>query len=787
MSKLLTTDLSTQTLRFQPGGQPQGFEVAVSNLSSSFATFQLELLASGVDINATDHWYRLAPDLSAKIPAGDRTQFSISILDVPPVPGGFVGKMTLTVRVFSLELREEDRRVVTLIIEGSGVFPPQLELAAPQLSGLPGHSVEIPVRLLNPNRTMGNVLLRLKGLPSDWLVEGSERRLQIPPQSESRMLFVCQIPASTEAISQTYAFQVEALQSLSSSVQVGGTLYVQPWGVMELDVEPIQSIIPAAAVASDDITIDAELDERANRDRTQQGIYTVQLNNQSNWAQPASLRIIPPPIPAWRRWLKRDRTASDFRDRITVMPARIDLKPGSVSTAQVYIQAKRPLLGWPHQYQFRVTPDLDPDGRFAPAASSLASNDPRLAPSAPMASLPPNPLEANPAEENSVNLLSNIERRPVSETLTLTARPHVAFWLQLLALVALVGLFFIPPLLRNQHRGPVNSVRFDGQANELVSASDDQTVRRWLRTGRMKRRLGNPLKFDKAVRVASYRPINNDAIALGFENGEVEIWDLLRDQQEFELQFRPGGEPQADDRVFALQFSPDARYLFSGHGSGAVVQWDLGVGNRLNRANPNQADPVVLPSVAEKSLNFAVQAIALVGSEQETLAIAGRFNRLVLWQTTEPSSNPISLSYPAGDANDYIVSLSSATRRPSHLATADTQGRITLWDLNDCLENQGRCTNLDSWSDGHDGQAVRSVALSDDACYLASGGEDGTVMLWSLDADGRVLKGKRLGRSRKPINSVDIIRLPNRVLVTSGGDNHRVNLYSSADKSSSCP
>ena len=147
----------------------------------------------------------------------------------------------------------------------------------------------------------------------------------------------------------------------------------------------------------------------------------------------------------------------------------------------------------------------------------------------------------------------------------------MAFWLQLFALVALVGLFFIPPLLRNQHRGPVNSVRFDGQANELVSTSDDQTVRRWLRTGRMKRRLDNPLKFDKAVRVASYRPVNNDAIALGFENGEVEIWDLLRDRQAFELQFRPGSEPQADDRVFALQFSPDARYLFSGHGSGAVV------------------------------------------------------------------------------------------------------------------------------------------------------------------------------------------------------------------------
>lgn len=783
MSKLLTTDVSTQTLRFQPGGQPQGFEVAVSNLSSSFATFQLELLASGVDVNTDDHWYRLAPDLSAKIPAGDRTQFSISILDVPPVPGGFVGKMTLTVRVFSLELREEDRRVVTLIIEGSGVFPPQLEMGATEFTGLPGHSVEIPVRLLNPNRTMGNVLLRLKGLPTDWLVEGAERRLQIPSQGESRMLFICQIPASTAAISQTYGFQIEAIQSLSSSVQVGGTLHVQPWGVLELDVEPIQSVIPAAVTASEKVAVedDEDDDHHDDHERRNQGIYTIQLNNQSNWSQPASLRILPPPISRWRRWLSRDRTLDPFRDRIFVVPARIDLKPGAISTADVYIQAPRPLLGWSHQYQFRVIPDLNPDGQIAPAANYPATTAEavEVAGAAEVAGV----ADIN---RDGVNLLTNIERRPTAATLTLTARPRVAFWLQLLALAVLLGLFWIPPLFRNQHRGPVNSVQFDGQANELVSASDDQTVRRWLRTGHRKRPLGNSLKFDKAVRVARYRPINNNAIALGFENGEVEIWDLLRDQQEFELQFRPGGEPQADDRVFALQFSPDARYLYSGHGSGAVVQWDLSAGNRINRASPNRDDPVVLQSVTEKTLNFAVQAIALVGSEQNTLAIAGRFNRLVLWPVTDPNSNPIPLSYPAGDGNDYIVSLSSAARQPNRLATADNQGRITLWDLTDCLDNQRACTNLDSWSDGHQGLAVRSVALSDDACYLASGSDDGTVMLWSLDADGRLLNQQRLGRSRQPINSVDIIRLPNQILVTSGGDNQRIKLYSGSDKNSNC-
>ncbi|MEO0488540.1 MAG: WD40 repeat domain-containing protein, partial [Cyanobacteria bacterium J06659_2] len=129
MAKLLTTVLSTQIVRFKPGGPPQQFDVAVQNHSPNFATLQLELLASGVNPTTTEAWYSLAPDLSAMIPTGDRTHFSVQILAVPPVPGGFVGTMTLTVRVFSPELRIEDRQVVKLIVEGKGSAPLEVALS----------------------------------------------------------------------------------------------------------------------------------------------------------------------------------------------------------------------------------------------------------------------------------------------------------------------------------------------------------------------------------------------------------------------------------------------------------------------------------------------------------------------------------------------------------------------------------------------------------------------------------------------------------------------------------
>lgn len=66
MSKLITTVLSTQTLKYKPGSTAS-FDVVVTNNSTEFSAFQLEVAASGVEAQS-NHWYRLAPDVSAKIP-----------------------------------------------------------------------------------------------------------------------------------------------------------------------------------------------------------------------------------------------------------------------------------------------------------------------------------------------------------------------------------------------------------------------------------------------------------------------------------------------------------------------------------------------------------------------------------------------------------------------------------------------------------------------------------------------------------------------------------------------
>lgn len=88
---------------------------------------------------------------------------------------------------------------------------------------------------------------------------------------------------------------------------------------------------------------------------------------------------------------------------------------------------------------------------------------------------------------------------------------------------------------------------------------------------------------------------------------------------------------------------------------------------------------------------------------------------------------------------------------------------------------------LDRWHQGDNNQPVRSVALSQNGCYLASGGDDGRVVLWPLEnrkrssqyRDGKIIaefQGVRL-------NSVDIKALDDNLLIATGDDKNRVRLY----------
>ncbi len=745
--KQITTVLSTRQVRLSASQGTAVFDAAVYNDSDRFASFQLKLLAAGAMTNGRS-WYRLTPSVSAKIPVGDCTRFQIEIFDLPSIAQQFSGTIDLTVEVTSRELTNQyDRQALRLIADGLQGKPPTISLLLPVAEADPGDRVAIVAMVANPTSVPLEAVLRLQGLPNAWLTEGTQQGLSLLPGKPQKVTFQCEVPSLLEARSQLYPLQLEATGRFPS-VTATGQLVVRPAGSIILACDPLETTIP---------------DRLRRWLNPAQGIAecAIQFENRSN-LEPGVQVEIQEVIPK-RRWFwqKRDQPSPESSspksspDK-TIFPAGVQMGelptqlPLGITAIPLQIYRRLPWLGWTRSRQFQVT------------AQSL-----------------------NPA----------IPLQPDTQLLKVYLFPIIPFWLQLLGALLALGLGALTWMLLSDpgHRASVNSVRFNGQGTEVLSGSDDQTIRRWRvhdQTLQTQTRIGD---LNKAVRVVRYRPVNNDQIAMGFENGEIQLANLLTGQ-------RSRLTPDKDDRVFDLVFSRDARTLFSAHGSGLVLQWDI------NRFSPEQNQPQ-----RAYDTQFAIQSMALVGDNDTHLAIGGRFNRLMILEvaagtktpgkgaaqskkaiaaigeTNPANTNPVKnksafleIAYPSGGATDYISSLSAAEQQPNLLAVADTKGQVSLWDVQECLKNQGRCKPTDTWL-GQGGNPVRSVALSADGCFLASAGDDGQVRLWALDGRGlrrsSALEGRVLGRTKKPLNAVDIIQTREAVWVTSGDSDKQVRLY----------
>jgi len=368
---------------------------------------------------------------------------------------------------------------------------------------------------------------------------------------------------------------------------------------------------------------------------------------------------------------------------------------------------------------------------------------------------------------------------PKSETLQLKVLPLIPTWLLMgsgLLLLWLVWWFswFNPDNPFLGHKKAVNSVQFNGLAKNLVTGSNDQTTSLWRVEGffeplsnQFLSRIGNT---NKAVRALRYRPVDNNIIAAGLENGEIQLWELI------------GGTGlidafsyQKEDRVLALEFTPDSRSLFSGHGSGLVLQWET----TLRRGAMSKG---IARLLKKKQFDFAVYALKLIGEENNNLVVAGRYNQLVVWNLS--TDRTFKVPYTPGGQDDYILSVDTAEFAPYILATADNKGNIAIWDLRSCLEGKGSCQLLDRWFHSKEGEAVRSISLSENACYLASGGDDGKVTLWALTSEGKRARETKSGQvvqkevsrsyDNKKINSVHLKLVDGEVLIASGSDDTQV-------------
>jgi WD40 repeat protein len=735
-NNFINASLSTQNHTFRPGTTPASFTVTVNNDSSQFANFQIEISAAGEQRNPEYRWYKLEPEVAAAKPPGSSTDFQVFILNTP-IPG-FVGTVNLTVRIFSPQLGQERRLLLRLQIERDNQ-PTLLSLELPvrEFQVYPRNTVDIPVRVRNLSQQTTYVTLRFVGVDSSWLNGNLERRFSLDPGGYTELTFQCQPPSVVQSPSQNYPFNIEATSNNGYPASVAGNLEVLPVGFVEFNVPQKQQKIPSKRGWLPDW-------------KTETTAFELIFKNASNLYQDININI-----------QGKDGRKCSYN----TVPKTANLNLGETNKVLLNVKTKRPWVG--------IAKTLLLEARAELSDQRLGTTD------------------------------------PATQTLELQSLPIIPLWLQILVLGLIALLLAL--LLRPEpimHTRAVNSVAFSGNGLAALSGSDDCTLRLWnINSNSLEpaniNYSGQPNACDRLhkpkgllaitnspVQVSRFMPVENNRVAVGLENGVIELRDVPNGEKREELLDQQ--DPKArGDRVFDLAFTKNSLSLFSAYGSGKVRLW-----TRKAINNPFQNKSQVLDIQNQFKLPFEARALTLSPDDQ-TLVIAGNFKRfLILPLNSQQSNNQLrNLSVQTLEKidartgrRDYVWGVDFAPNSPEKiLAASDSAGYISIWNLNQCqtLKNantqstiaEAKCEPLDFWP-VISKMPVRTIKFSEDGRMLVTGDDDGQVTVWHLTTEykldrAKAATGQTIDKSSSQIRSVDL----KDNMIVSGDEKFQVKLH----------
>ncbi len=295
-------------------------------------------------------------------------------------------------------------------------------------------------------------------------------------------------------------------------------------------------------------------------------------------------------------------------------------------------------------------------------------------------------------------------------------------------------LWRLPDDIRNEivaDHDLIGAVAVSADGRTVVTGGRDHQVLVW--TGDQRRILEGHTDQVWSVKLSA----DGKTLATGGSDETVRIWDVATGAAKGPpLDARAGG-------VLALVVSRNGRRVISVHLSGDVRVWDLDSRtSRLLASVPSVPDLDVSPDerlVAVGDSGAVVRVLSLDGGPERRLAGAHALVRTVRFSS---DGRKIAGATDDGEVIVWDVATGSARllgRLPGHarqlayshdgryLVAGTNEGEARLWKL-----DRGKETALV----GHVG-ALSAVGFVDGA--VVTGGEDGTVRLWSLTGSARSL------------------------------------------------
>ncbi|MEH2026093.1 nSTAND1 domain-containing NTPase [Nostoc sp.] len=318
------------------------------------------------------------------------------------------------------------------------------------------------------------------------------------------------------------------------------------------------------------------------------------------------------------------------------------------------------------------------------------------------------------------------------------------------------------------YKDTVTRVSFSHDSQRVVTGSEDGTVKIWSRDGREIPNF-NFRAYNKKITSVSFSR-DDQMVVAGSEDGKVL---LIRSRDGKEIANFQGYE----EEITSINFSPDGQKLISASKDKTFKLWNLkgevittfkGHKESVNSVSfspdgqlivsgseDNMVKLWTLNGKAIKTLNNEIPVTEVTFSpDGQTIASAGEYNNIKLWRRngslikTLSSSGSVSFS---PDSKSIALTSFSESTVSVEIDQIDTENTGTTFELK-----------------GH-GNNITSVSVSPDFQMLASGSEDRTVKLWSLEKN-RDFKNP----DESVVNNVSFSPNSQLIASVSGEDNVRL-------------